>query len=151
MIIEITITWFLIIFVFFSIIQFVIAIWIKSTLEKSIATKYERILEDYRYNLKVRERAEKIAEYLSLYYEDSHNFQKLNQLSWELSLWLPADIYANLSRALLNIGPEMDINKKTILDILIDIRRLLLKDPGNLTGANIIVHAKDVGRKLQNR
>ncbi len=148
--IEITLTWFLIIVLAFSIIQLGFTTWLKSKLENSISAKYDKILEEYRYNLKVRERAEKVAEYLSLYYEDSHNFQRLNQLSWELSLWLPDDIYMNLSKALKNIGPEMDISKKTILDILVDTRKLLLKDPGNLTGDDIIVHKKGIGKNSEN-
>jgi len=142
---------FVILVLILSVLQSVSAIWIKSKLEKSIAAKYDKVLEDYKYNLKVRERAEKVAEYLSLYYTDSQNFQRLNQLSWELSLWLPADIYNTLSKAMENIGPGMDVNKKTILDSLIDIRKLLLKDPGNLTTEFIRVHGKDIGRKAQNK
>lgn len=64
--IEITLPWFLLLFFLFSTIQFVSTIWIKATLEKSIASKYDKILEDYKYNLKIRERAEKVAEYMAL-------------------------------------------------------------------------------------
>lgn len=149
--IELSITWFLILVLIFSGIQFVASIWIKSELEKSISAKYDKVLEDYKYNLKARERAEKVAEYLSLYYTNSQNYERLNQLSWELSLWLPADVYANMGKALKNIGPEMDVKKKTILDILIDVRKGLLKDPGNLKADDIVVHAKDIGKTEKNR
>jgi hypothetical protein len=122
-------------------------IWLGSQIENSINSKYKKILEDYRYNLKVRERAEKIAEYLSLYYTDSQNFQKLNQLSWELSLWFPSELYANLGKALKNIGPGMDIDKETIFDILIKTRKLLLKEEaGSLAVEDIISHAKGIGK-----
>jgi hypothetical protein len=144
---EITITTAFFILIGIGIIQFLLAEWIKSRIENSIKAEYDKILEEYRYNLKVKERAEKIAEYLSLYYEDSQNFQRLNQLSWELSLWLPSDIYINLGKSLKNIGPGMDLSKKTVLDILIDTRRLLLKDSGNLKAGNIIVHGKGIGKK----
>lgn len=130
----------------FGIIQFLLSCWIKSRLENSIKAEYDKLIEEYRFELRAKERAEKVAQYLSLYYKDSQNFQKLNQLSWELALWLPDYIYKNLTKAIKNIGPGMDITKPTILDILIDTRKVLLKKPGSLTGNEIIVHGKDLGK-----
>lgn len=128
------------------IIQFLLSNWIKSRLENSIKAEYDKLIEEYKFELRAKERAEKVAQYLSLYFKNSQNFQELNQLSWELALWLPDYVYKNLTKALKNIGPEMDITKPTILDILIDTRKVLLKKPGSLTGNDIIVHGKDLGK-----
>ena len=129
-----------------GIIQFLLSNWTKSRLENSIKAEYDKLIEEYKFELRAKERAEKVAQYLSLYYKNSQNFQELNQLSWELALWLPDHVYKNLTKALKNVGPEMDITKPTILDILIDTRKVLLKKPGSLTGNDIIVHGKDIGK-----
>jgi hypothetical protein len=133
-----------------GIVQFLLSIWIKARLENSIKAEYDKLIEEYRFELRAKERAEKVAKYLSLYFKDSQNFQELNQLSWELALWLPDHIYLNLTKALKNVGPEMDITKPTILDTLIETRKVLLKKPGSLVGDNIIVHGKDFGKQTPN-
>ncbi len=147
--IEIDIKIVTILIVLFSIVQFLSTIWIKSSIENSISAKYDKVLEDYKYDTRVKEKSEKIAEYLALYIEDSQNFTRLNQLSMELSLLLPDDIYMSLYPALINVGPTMDTKKKKITDVLIDVRKLLLKDPGNLTSEHIIIHGKDLGKKTE--
>ena len=88
----------------FSIIQFISTVWIKSELEKSISAKYDRVLEDYKYNLKVRERAEKVAEYMALQTNlkessPQNEYDRVNTLGWELTMWLPADVYRKVAQA----------------------------------------------------
>lgn len=83
----------------------------------------------------------KFVEYLSLYFVDSQNFQRMNQLSWELAIWLPADLYINLGKAL------RKVEGKNIPDVVVDVRRWLYEDPGDLCGDNVIIHAKDIGKQ----
>jgi uncharacterized membrane protein YhiD involved in acid resistance len=129
-----------------GIIQWLLTTWVRSRLENSIRSEYEKTIEDYKLEIKTKERAEKVAKYLSLYFQDSQNFQELNQLSWELALWLPDHIYKNMTTAIKNMGGELDITKPTILDILIDTRKELLKSPGKLKGNDIIVHRKNISK-----
>lgn len=124
-----------------GVIQFLFSIWIKSRLENSIKSEYDRFLEDYKFDLKAREQAAKVAEYIALYYENSDNFARMNQLSFELALWLPADIYKSLGKAL-----KKEEGEKNIFQILIDIRKIILRNPGDLTDKNIIWHAEGAGR-----
>ncbi len=145
--IEIDIKIVTILVILFSIVQFISTIWIKSSIENSISAKYDKVLEDYKYDMRVKEKAEKVAEYLSLYIQDSNDFQKLTQLSFELALWLPDDTYKILKRALFNMGPDMDMKQATVLDVLIEVRKSILKNPGALTKDDIIIHKKDIGIK----
>ena len=144
--IEITLSWFLLIIVLFAVIQFVSTIWIKTTIEKSIAARYDKILEDYRYTLKVRERAEKVAEYMALQIdlkEDSlqNEYHRVNQLGWELGMWLPADIYKRVIKAATSLTP---IER---FEAVIAVRKLLLGDnAGDLTWNDIMFHAPGIGR-----
>jgi hypothetical protein len=145
---EITLKMASLIIIGIGVLQFLLTTWTKARIGESIRSEYAKILEEYRYDIKVRERAARVAEYLSLYYGNSQNFQKLNQLSWELSLWLPSDIYTSIGPALKNIGPQMDLDKETLLDILIKTRKYLLKDNcGDLTNDNIMVHGKNIDKK----
>jgi hypothetical protein len=144
--IEISLSWFLLILVLYSVIQFVSTIWIKATLEKSIAAKYDKILEDYKYNLKVRERAEKVAEYMALQINLKENssqneYDRVNQLGWELAMWLPADIYKKVVKAATSPTP------KERFEAVIEVRKLLLGDnAGDLTWNDVMFHAPGIGR-----
>jgi hypothetical protein len=125
--------------------QFLVGAWIKSRLESSIKSEYDKVLEDYRFDLKAREQASKVAEYIAIargLRTDSSelDYRRANQLAWELSLWLPDELYRRLGRALSASTPE-----DNILSVLVDVRRLLLKLPGTLTDADIIHHSPGIG------
>lgn len=107
---------------------------------------YDKQLEDYRRQLDMRDRAARVAEYVAMWHasgevndvdsmEKLEFYRRLNQLSFELALFLPADVYKQLGPALAKAP-----SGKTAGDILVDVRKHLLSDPGDLTAENIIYH-----------
>ena len=128
--------------------QFLTGLWIKARLEGSIKLSYDKKLEEFRYELKVREQAAKVAEYMELarnLKEDSPSvdYQKANRLAWELAMWLPADVYKRMAESL--VRPN-ELNNP--LAVVVSVRKLLLRDKaGDLTMDNIISHAPGIGRR----
>lgn len=144
MTIEISIAATLIIVLAWAAIQFLAAEWIKARLLKSIEHEYQKKLEEYRYDIKVREQASRVAEYLSLRNSDKNDVYTMNKMSWELALWLPADVYQMLAHVAVNT-PDPESYKR----LLIEVRRILLKDPEDkLTWENII-HTNWPNKPLQ--
>lgn len=132
-----------------GVLQFLTGLWLDSRLKASIKAEYDKQLEEYRYTIKVREQAAKAAEYLALAWrlkddDDSAIYRKVNQLGWELALWLPDNVYKEMVHAI--AAPTQERN---VLTTLIAIRRLLLKDPGTLIADNIAMHAPNVGKLAQ--
>ena len=130
-------------------IQYVATTWLKARLEASIKSEKDRILEDYKYEIKAREQASKVAEYFSYYFRlrpDSSeaDYRKANQLAWELALWLPEETYRLIAKAVATNTEEANI-----LSALIAVRKLLLKSPGALTHDDIFFHAPNA-RELRN-
>ena len=123
-----------------GIIQFLIALWLKSRLENSIRHEYSKKLEEFKYRLETRKRAEHVAAYMAKVAEGNpgENFTELNKMAWELSLWLPAELYQKLARAVVE-------NQSSAFwkGLLIDIRKEILGDEaGNLIADNIIHHTR---------
>lgn len=126
-------------------IQFLVTEWTKARLQYSIKSEYDKIIEEYRFDLKAREQAAKVSEYVALYHHDPNNFLKMNQLSFELFLWLPEDIYKNLGKALIR-----EKGAKNLGEILVDIRKILLKDKAeHISDDDLIVHGKDIGKSRE--
>ena len=128
-----------------AIIQFIAATWLKSRLDASIKAENDRLMEDYKYEMRSREQASKVAEYFSYHFrlkpESSEaDYRRVNQLGWELALWLPEDIYRHVTKAAATNSPEHNI-----FSALISVRSLLLKEPGNLTQDDILFHAPNAG------
>ncbi|EPC4026183.1 hypothetical protein ACRZOU_001923 [Aeromonas salmonicida] len=122
-------------------IQFLLGYWFKARLTASIKDEKDRLMEEYKYEIKAREQASKVAEYFSYYFRlrsDSPeaDYRKINQLTWELALWLPEDIYRHVTMAAAHNSEEHNI-----FSSLIAVRSLLLKNPGNLTQEEILFHA----------
>lgn len=90
-------------------------------LQTKAKSSMDGVLEDYRFQIRTREQAAKVAELCVLALKPKENAQRFNQLAWELSLWLPAGVYCDLSRCLCN-----EQGAKNIKDILIDVRKHLL-------------------------
>jgi hypothetical protein len=74
-------------------IQFLVSILIKTRIEDSIRGDYARFLEKFKYDLRVREQAAKVAELFAetqLHWGDSkltpEKARKINRLAWELSV-----------------------------------------------------------------
>jgi hypothetical protein len=125
----------------FAAIQFVLGAWFKSRLDASIKAEKDQLMEEYKYQIKAREQASKVAEYFSYYFRlkpDSSeaDYRKANQLAWELALWLPEEIYRDVTRAASSSNAE-----NNIFSALLSVRGLLLKEPGNLTQDDILFHA----------
>ena len=124
-----------------AIIQSVLFVWLKSRLEASIKSEKDRLLEDYRYEMKVKEQAAKVAEYFSYYFRltptsSEADYRRANQLNWELALWLPEEVYRNVAR-----GVARNDADHNILSSLIAVRKVLLVAPGNLTADDLVFHA----------
>lgn len=118
----------------YAAIQFLAAEWIKACLQKSIEHEYQKKLEEFRYDIKVREQAAKVAEYLALRASNTENVTLMNKLSWELAMWLPAEIYQQMAHVV--VGRP---NAQEYKQLIIAVRKLLLKNPSDpLTWDNII-------------
>lgn len=125
----------------FAAIQFLLGYWFKARLTASIKDEKDRLMEEYKYEIKAREQASKVAEYFSYYFrlgsdKTEADYRKINQLAWELALWLPEDIYRHLRMAAVHNNKEHNICSSLIV-----VRSLLLKNPGNLTQDEILYHA----------
>jgi len=94
---------------------------------------------------KEREQASILAEYAALVWlskdsDDIQIYRRINQLSWQLFLWLPTDVYRQLGRGLVKRDP------KELADTFLAIRGILLgSGAGTLDANDIIVHAPGIG------
>jgi hypothetical protein len=112
-----------------------------------IKSHFDKAIEDYKFELRAHEQAAKIAEYASIAVrldknDPSEKYQRANQLSWELFLWLPPDTYRKLGHGLTG-------DVKELAEALTAVRAQLLKDrAGDLGPEDIIVHDPDIGKTL---
>ncbi|HDM8059293.1 hypothetical protein [Vibrio harveyi] len=122
--------------------------WLLERLKTSLQKEHSKFLEELQWETKVREQAEKVAEYLALARQlneksTKEEFVKANQLSWQLAMWLPEDVYKETVSAIAN--PNVDTNE---LSAVIRVRSLLLKDKaGNLTQDSVAHHAPGIGAR----
>ncbi|MGD0230034.1 MAG: hypothetical protein ABSC19_06690 [Syntrophorhabdales bacterium] len=128
-----------------AILTFVSQLMITERYKASIERDHDRFLEELRWDSRAREEAAKVAEYLSLQSNlkegsPESEYDLVNRLGWELALWLPSDVYRKLGQA------ATSPNYQKRLDVIIEIRRLLLGvKAGNLTAADVMVHAPGIG------
>lgn len=133
----------IIILILIPIFQLIISSYISSKIEKSISHKYDKVIEDYKYNLKIKEQASIIAEYVSIIVQnkiDPNNkfdYNKANQLAFQLALLLPDDLYLELKVAL---DPKSDINETNIYKVLLKVRNYLRNEDTKITDEDIIWH-----------
>jgi hypothetical protein len=124
-------------------LQFLLQELLKTSLQK----KNDVFLEKLRWEMKIREQARGVAEYMAIARdlkesESPDNFRKVNQLAWELAMWLPEDIYRAMGRALTKPN---DVDNP--LAVVVAVRKVLLGDSsGNLTQNDILQHAPGIGR-----
>lgn len=120
---------------------------LKLVVEAAVNQRFDKALEDYRLELKIREQAVSIATYAAIAHDlkadDSREtYQKANELSWQLFLLLPEDIYKKLGNGLIHVH-----DREQLVHALTDVRRMLLGEKaGSLGPDNIIVHAPNIGR-----
>ena len=133
---------------FMTLISLMAKTWIVERIKLALQKEHTQFNTDLQWEVKVRERAERVAEYISLarsLREDSteEEYRKANRLSWELAMWLPEDIYSQMVQAIAN--PNQVNNE---LKVVIAVRKLLLKEKaGNLTEDQIAHHAPGIGKK----
>jgi hypothetical protein len=134
--------------ILFGVVQYLASLWISERLKISLQKEHSTFLENLKWELKAREQAVRVAEYLALarsLKEDSpkSDFRKANQMSWELAIWLPDEIYKEMVRAITD--PNENTNELTTV---ISVRKLLLKEKaGTLNSDNIAHHAPGIGKK----
>ena len=102
---------------------------------EDIKATYSKQLEDYKADLTRRSRAAEVAEFFTYWSSPKADHVKLNGYAMMLSLWLPDELYRDIGRCVCYAA-----GAKTPKQILVDVRKYLLKaDAGNLT-ANDIIH-----------
>ena len=135
----------------FGALQYLASLLISERLKTSLQKEHSTFLENLKWEVKVREQAVRVAEYLALarsLKEDSpaSDYRTANQLSWELAMWLPDDIYKETTSAI--VSPNANRNELTAV---LAVRALLLKEKaGHLTSENIAHHAPGIGKKIAN-
>ena len=127
-----------------SLVQWLLATWIKARLEKSIQYEYDERLEDYKFSQLQRQKAEVIAQLFARWikylgkeqdYLDKKAlidyYEELNQMSLELSLWIPDEEILNNIMARLSQGSSPG-DAKDIRTLTGQIRKMILgnKDDG---------------------
>jgi len=133
---------------FMTLISLIAKTWIVERIKFDLQKEHTQFNTELQWEIKVRERAEKVAEYISLarsLRENSNEeeFRKANRLSWELAMWLPDDIYSQMVLAIVN--PNQANNELTVI---IAVRKLLLKEKaGNLSENQVAHHAPGIGNK----
>jgi len=117
-------------------------------LKLELQKEHSKFLDELQWNRKVQEQAARVAEYLALarrLKESSpeSDYERANQLSWELAMWLPDEIYKQMTTAI--VQPNHDVNE---LSVAISVRQLLLGEKaGNLGPDDIAHHAPGIGKK----
>lgn len=84
-----------------TLLQWLLALWIKNRLEKSIQHEYDKKLEDYRFSQLQRQKAEILAQFFAKWVKfrakekellDEKQlieyYEELNRMSLEISLWI---------------------------------------------------------------
>ena len=135
--------------VLFGTLQYLASLWISERLKTSLQKEHSTFLENLKWELKVREQAVRVAEYLALARSLKEaspdlDYRKANQMSWELAMWLPEEIYKQMVGAIAT--PNEQTNELTTV---ISVRALLLNEKaGSLTSENIAHHAPGIGKKI---
>ena len=136
----------LIISVAVGILQFLVSKWLEARLTNSIkheydqklteiAHDYSRKLEEFKFDVRKREQAAKVAELLAMHHNTPAKGEetKFDQLIWELSLWLPAELVRMLSRHLVGEDDAQDAR-----DLLTAIRKQLHGPSDDLLPSQIV-------------
>ena len=117
-----------------SALLFLASIWIEKRLEASIQHEYDRKLEDIRADIRRREQAARVAKLLAMRFRQPQPTpSEFNELAWELSLWLPADLVRELTRCI--CGAQGAMEPKAIL---IAVRKLILQKEDDLKPDQIV-------------
>ncbi|OGP71646.1 MAG: hypothetical protein A2W09_04280 [Deltaproteobacteria bacterium RBG_16_50_11] len=102
---------------------------------EDVKITYYKQIEDYKAELARQTRVAEVAEFLTEWSTPKADYAKLNGYSMALSLWLPTDLYRNLAKCVCySTGAPFP------KEVLIDIRKYLLKEDAGDLKAEEIVH-----------
>jgi hypothetical protein len=118
---------------------FLLPLWISERFKAGLQRENAAFLERLRWDLKAREQAARVAEFLALIWrlESDEDCRKATRLSWELALWLPADLYKEVKAAHSNTNENQNM-----LTALISVRKYLLKENAGDLDMNDILYFK---------
>lgn len=116
-----------------------------------LAVKIERLKRELDWNYKTREKAAKVAEYLAhqMFLTEKtpiEEYIKVNQMAWELALWVPKDLYVEIAQA-----AAMPDKNRNFFSAIIKARKLLLKEKaGDLSMEHALIHYPGAGKNKPN-
>ncbi len=117
----------------FTLVQVLSAWWIKAKLTASIQHKYDKRLEEFKVNQLRKDKASVVAEFLAEWtHLKGSDTKRLNQLLWELSLYLPSELVRDINSMI-----SSSLNGKTAPEILISVREHLLDGQDKLSVQDI--------------
>src|SRR6266498_5238831 len=102
---------------------------------ESVKGMYAKQLEDYKEELSRRSRLAEVAEFFTEWASPNSDKVKLNGYSMRLSLWLPNDLYREVSSCVRYVE-----GAPTAKEVLIKVRRYILGDSAGDLKAEEIVH-----------
>lgn len=112
------------------VVVFLLKTWLTARITNSIKSEYDRQLEVYKRELDRKQKIELVSELLAEWIKfpkgetiPKEQRTKLNKLSFQASLWLPTELAKEL-----NIALQLRDNAKSIFEILLLARKLLLED-----------------------
>ena len=108
--------------------------WIATRLIQSVRHEYDTKLEEIRRDMAVRDRASLVAELIAEWGSNPNDPKKLNRLTYEAFLWLPAGIARDVSMCF-SKQPDAPTPK----EILVRVRKHLL-GPGDDLAPDVILH-----------
>jgi hypothetical protein len=129
-------------------LQFLVTLWLSERFKAALQRETGKFIESVRWELKAREQAAKVAEYLALAKDlkpdsPAEDYRNANRLSWEMALWLPPDVYRSMTKAL--AAPDKETNA---LSVVVRVRHVLLgKAAGDLTQEEIAHHGPNIGKR----
>ncbi len=137
--------------------------WIGSRIDKSIQHEYDFKLEKYRFQQLQRQKAEVVAKFFARWKKYHGNeekylernelidyYEELNQMSIELSLWIPdKDILTNIMKRLGQGNKKGDA--KDIRELIGDIRKMILDDKGDSFNPQDIIFWDNLVEKIINQ
>ena len=122
--------------------------WFLERLKLALQKEHTEFLDKLNWDRKQKEQAAKVAEYLAFVNhlsesDDKSDYVRANQLSWELAMWLPDDIYREVTNSIINRSETCNE-----LTAVMAVRKLLLGDQtGSLNTNQIASHAPGAGKK----
>lgn len=122
--------------------------WFEARVTASVSAEYERKLELYRRDLDRKQKIELVSDLLAEWIRipkgealDREHRTRLNKLSFQATLWLPADLVVELGKTL-----RYEQGAKSIFDLMILARHALSED-SSLSASHITYWKPDLEKK----